>query len=86
MVLAIHYIILKLQLTEREEFVDLYDMQQLEGNEQEVKKEKGLKFLTPNKLLPRISILLAQTTARNNSKNRKKKITKNVCSDLIKSL
>ena len=40
-------------------------MPPLEGDE--VKEEKGLKILTPNKLLTRFSILLAQIKAGNNS-------------------
>ena len=38
-----------------------------EGDEEEVKEEKGLKILTQNKLLSRLSILLAQIKAGNNS-------------------
>ena len=34
-------------------------MPTLEGDEEEVKEEKGLKILTRNKLLTRLSILLA---------------------------
>ena len=40
-------------------------MPPLEGDE-EVKKGKGLKLLTPNKLLTRLPILLAQIKAGNN--------------------
>ena len=35
-------------------------------DDEEVKEVKGLKFLTPNKLLTRLSILLAQTKAGDN--------------------
>ena len=35
-------------------------MPPLEGDEEEVKKRKGLKSLTPNKLLTRLTILLAK--------------------------
>ena len=37
----------------------------LEGDEDEVKEEKGLKILTPNKLLIRLSELLGQRKTRN---------------------
>ena len=42
------------------------DAPPIEGNE-EIKEGKGLKILTPNKLLTRLPILLAQTNAGNNS-------------------
>ena len=42
-------------------------MPPLEGNEEEVKERKGLKLITLNKLLIRLSILLAQIKAGNNS-------------------
>ena len=45
----------------KEESVDLSDMPPPEGNE-EVKERRGLKILTPNKLLTRFSILLADHT------------------------
>ena len=45
---------------------DLSDMPSLEGNKEEVKEGKGLKALTPNKLLTRLPILLAQIKAENN--------------------
>ena len=38
-----------------------------EGDEEEVKEGKGLKLLTPNKLLTRLPILLAQIKVGNNS-------------------
>ena len=38
----------------------------LERNEEKVKEGKGLKILTPNKLLTRFTILLAQIKAGNN--------------------
>ena len=37
------------------------------GNEEEVKKGKGLKISTPDKLLSRLPILLVQIKAGNNS-------------------
>ena len=73
-------------------------MSQLEGDE-EVREGKGLKFLTPNKLLTRLPILLTQIKAGNNSYkleheirqilyllHRHDKITKKVYNNLIKSL
>ena len=45
---------------------DLSDMPPLEGDE-EVKEGKGLKILTPNKLLPRFPVLLVQVKAGSNS-------------------
>ena len=42
-------------------------MPPLEGDELEIKEGKGLKILTPNKLLTRLPILLAQIKAGNNS-------------------
>ena len=49
-----------------EEYVDLFDTPPLESDEEEVKEGKGLKILTPNKLLSRFSMLLAQIKAGNN--------------------
>ena len=43
--------------TDQEESVDLPDMPPLEGDEEEVKEEKGLKILIPIKLLSRLPIL-----------------------------
>ena len=67
--------------------------------EEEVKEGKRLNILAPNKLLTRLSALLAQIGAENNSyklenKIRKilyllyqhNKITKKLCNSLIKSL
>ena len=72
-------------------------MPPLEGDEK-VKEKKGLKILTPNKVLTRLSILLAQIKAANNSyklKNETRqilcllyqhnKITKKVYNNLINS-
>ena len=74
-------------------------MQLLERDEEEVKEGKGLKILTPNKLLTRLSILLAKLEAGNNSYKLKSeirqilyllyqhyKITKKVYNISIKSL
>ena len=84
-------------MTDKEESIDLIDMPPLEVDER-VKERKGLKILTPNKLFTRLSILLAQIKARNNSyiiKNgirqvlyllyHYNKITKKVYNNLIKS-
>ena len=79
--------------------VDLSDMPPLEGDQEEVKEETGLKVLTPNKLLTRRLLLLAPVKAGNNSKKLKNeirkilyllyqhnKITKKVYNNFIKSL
>ena len=49
-------------------------MPPLEGDEEEVKEGKGLKSLTPNKLITRLEILLAQIKAGNNLYKLKTKI------------
>ena len=80
-----------------DEFIDILDKPPLEG--EEVKEEKGLKILTPNKSLTRLPILLAQVKAGNNSYKLKNevrltpylffqhnKITKNFYNNSIKSL
>ena len=74
-------------------------MPRLEGDEEEVKQGKMLKILTPNKLLTRLPIMLAQIKAENNSNKLKNeirqilhllyqhnKITKKVYNNLIKSI
>ena len=74
-------------------------MAPLEGDEEEVKEGKGLKLLTPNKLLTRLTILLAQKKAGNSSVKLKNEvrqilyllyqhneITKKICIILMKSL
>ena len=73
-------------------------MSPLEGGE-EVKERKIINFLTPNKLLTRLSILLTQIKAGNNSYKsnneirqilpflyQHNKITKKVYNNLIRSL
>ena len=55
-----------------EEFVDLPPMQTLQCDEEEVKELKGLKILTPNKLLTRLPVLLAQIKSGDNSYKLKK--------------
>ena len=42
-------------------------MSPLESDEEEVKEGKGVKILTPNKLLTRLPILLTQIKVANNS-------------------
>ena len=49
-------------------------MPPLEGDEEKVKEGKGLKILTPNKLLTKLPILLAQIKAGNNSNKLRNKI------------
>ena len=82
-----------------DEFIDLPDMPPFESDEEEVKERKGLKILTPNKLLIRLPTLLAQINDGNNSCKLKnetrqilyllyehKKITQRVYNNLMKSL
>ena len=57
----------KVGSTDKEESVDLSDIPPLESDEKEVKERKGLKILTPKKLLTRFPILLAEIKAENNS-------------------
>ena len=74
-------------------------MSTLEGDEEEVKKGKGLKILTPNNLLTSFPTLLAQIKIGNNSNKLKNEVrqilylsyqhnktTKNVYNNLIKAL
>ena len=49
-------------------------MAPFESDEEEEKKGKGLKILTPNKLLTRLPILLAQIKAGKNSHKYKNEI------------
>ena len=78
---------------------ELDDLPPLEGDEREGIEGKVLKTLTPNKLLTRLQVLLAQIKAGNNSYKLKNeirqilylsyqhnKITKKFYNDLIKSL
>ena len=58
----------KEELPDKEKSVDLSDMLPLEGNEK-VKEEKELIILTLNKLLTRLSKLLAKVKAGNNYAN-----------------
>ena len=65
--------------TDNEEFVDIPHMLPLEdyvptmATLEEVKEGKGLKILTPNKLLTRLPILLAEIKAGNNLYKLKKR-------------
>ena len=74
------------------------DIPPLQGDEEEVQERKGLKILTPNKLLTRLPISLTQIKGGKNSCNLKNeirqtlyllyqhnKITKKVYNNLIKS-
>ena len=47
------------QSTDKEKSVDFSEIPPLEVDEEEVKETKGLKILTPNKLLTILPILLA---------------------------
>ena len=47
----------------------LPSMPPLQGYEKEAKQKKGLKILTPNKLLITLTVILAQKKAVNNSYN-----------------
>ena len=85
--------------TDKEEVEHLPPMPPLEGDKEEVKEGKGLRFLTQNKLLTRLPILLPQIKAGNSSYKLKNeirqilyflhqhnKITKTVYNNLIKLL
>ena len=65
----------------------LSDMPQLKVDEEEVREGKGLKILTPNKLLTRIPVLLGQIKTGNNSYKLKNKIKQYCifCIRIIKS-
>ena len=60
--------------SDKEESVDLPDMPPLEGDEEEVQEGKRLEILTPNNLLTRLPIFLAQINAGNNSNKLKNEI------------
>ena len=66
----------KEESTDKKELVDLSDVLPVEGDE-EVKVGKGLKVSTPNKLLTKLSILLAQIKVGNNLKIKKSNQTNN---------
>ena len=83
---------------DKEEIDDISSMPPLEGDEEfvdiqpivplEIKEEKGLKILTPNKLLIRLTVFLAQIKAGNNSYKLKNEIRQIYifCINTIKSL
>ena len=52
---------------DEEKVIDLSDIPPLESDEEKVKEGKGSKILVPNKLLTRLTVLLAQIKAGNNS-------------------
>ena len=60
-------------MTDKEESTDVPPIPPLEGDE-EIKGGKELKFLTPNKLLTRLPILLAQIKAGDNTYKLKNEI------------
>ena len=64
----------------------MVDLSPLEDHE-EVKEAKGLEILTPNKLLARLSVLLAQVKAGNNSNQLRNEIRQVLyyCINMIKS-
>ena len=88
----------------RNEAIKFYDDYSLMMSEAKIKakqktKGTGLKILTPNQMLQRLSIALAQVKAGNNSENllneirqiiyslhQSKEITKKVYNNLMKSL
>ena len=63
----------KEESADKEKSVDLSDMPPPEGDE-EVRKGKGIKILTPNKVLTRLLLLLAQTKAGSSSYKLKNEI------------
>ena len=78
------------------DFVNLYN---IKSGSDTSKKGEGLKILTNKQMLNRLSILLAQIQAGNNSKSpknelrqilyslyRSKVLTKTMCNNIIKSL
>ena len=86
-----------------DEEIDTTDMPELESEESAVKKRnqqgKGVKILTPNQMLSRLPISLAQLKAGNNSEKlkneirqllyslyRSKNMTKQVYNNLIKPI
>ena len=57
-----------------EKYTDLPPIPTLEEGEEEVKEGEGVKVLTPNKLLTRSPVLLAQMKAESNSYKLKSEI------------
>ena len=60
---------------DKEFFDDIPPMRPLEVDKEEVKEGKWIKVLTPNKLLNRLQVLLAQIQAGNSSYKLKKNQT-----------
>ena len=58
----------------KDEEEDLLIYKPCHHKKEEVKEEKGIKILTPNKLLTRLPVLLAQIKATNNSYKLKNEI------------
>ena len=75
-------------MADKGECVNRSDMPSPEGNEEEVKEGKGIKILSPNKVITILPILLAQIKAGNNSNNVKIKSHRHYisCVRIIKSL
>ena len=67
------------ETTNKMETVGLPDMPPLEGDEKEIKKVKGLNIWTPNKLLTRLPILLAQIKAVHNTCKLKNEMRQKLC-------
>ena len=69
------------ELTDREKSVDLSDMPLIEGDKEEIKEGKGLKVLTPKRLLTRPPILLCYIIIKavNNSYKLKNEIRQIQC-------
>ena len=59
-----------------DQFIDIADMPPLKGDEEEMKEGRRLTILTPNKLLTKLPILLAQIKAGKNSYKLKNEIRK----------
>ena len=52
--------------SDKDESLDLSEIEPLEGDNEEVKEKKGLKFLTQNKLITRLPMLLGHIKAGSN--------------------
>ena len=66
-----------------EKSTHLPPMPPLEEDQEEVKEGKGLKILTPNQLLTRLPVLLAQIKAGNNQCNFLKKLNQANTASLV---
>ena len=65
--------------SDKKELDNLESMASLGGGEEEVKEGKELKILTPNKLLLRFLVFLAQIKPGNNSQKLKEEIRQMLC-------